>query len=292
MFQVLLLYKYIHISDPEAVKGWQIDLCKKLDLKGRLIVAKEGINFTLEGTTENTEQYIVELTSDERFSDINIKKSIGNGNAFPKLSIKVRPEIVSAHLGDKDIDPVKSTAPYITIEELHQKFRNKEELYIVDMRNDYEHKSGHFKDSVLANMSNFRDLPKVIEQISHLKDKQIVTVCTGGVRCEKASGFLVENGFSNVRQLKDGIVTYMEKYPNEDFLGKLYVFDSRILVGFNTSDPEHQIIGKCDLCGNTSENYLNCANNSCHHHFICCEECMIDGVGYCSEECKATSKVL
>ena len=281
-FQVLLFYKYVHIDDPHTVMLWQRELCTRLDLKGRLIIAHEGLNFTLEGTTENTRAYMKEINKHPLFKDIHYKISEGTGTAFPKLSVKVRDEIVSAHLGN-DIDPNRVTGKHMTAEELHELINSGKEFYIVDMRNDYEHKSGHFKDSILAPIGNFRELPKVLEQISHLKDKTVVTVCTGGVRCEKASGFLVENGFTNVYQLYGGIVSYMEKYPNQDYLGKLYVFDGRLVMGFHTDAPAHQVIGKCEFCGKPSENYINCANITCHKHVIVCPDCFVDGVGYCPD---------
>ena len=150
------------------------------------------------------------------------------------------------------------------------------------MRNAYEHKIGHFENSILPPLENFRDLPKIVEQIKHLKNKTVLTVCTGGVRCEKASGFLITQGFSDVYQLDGGIVSYMSKYPNEDFQGKLYVFDGRVTMGpadlsragFYTDDTKHMIVGKCDACRKQSENYVNCANPVCHRHFIICPKCI------------------
>lgn len=290
MHQILLYYKYINIDDPEKLKEDQIKLCKDLNLKSRIIVAHEGINGTLEGLVEDTEKYIEEMNKDPRFSDIRYKKSEGTGNSFPKISVKVRSEIVSLHLGNDDFSPIETTGKYITAEELHELFRSGEEFYIIDMRNDYEHKVGYFKNSVLPALSNFRDLPNIIGDIAHLKDKKIVTVCTGGVRCEKASGYLIKKGFSDVSQLKDGIVTYMETYPNEDFLGKLYVFDGRVAMGFDTDSPEHVVVGKCDICGKSSDNYVDCDYIHCkgHRHFICCNDCLDEnGKSFCSEECKS-----
>lgn len=287
-YQILLYYKYVNIDDPEALRQSQMDLCQKLCLKGRILIAHEGINGTVEGEIDRVQEYISVMKSDERFADVDYKLSEGTGKAFPKLSIKVRNEIVSGHLGDMDINPQETTGKYIYAEELHDWIQNGKEFYIVDMRNDYEHKSGHFEGSILPPLKNFRDLPKVLPILEDLKDKTIVTVCTGGVRCEKASGFLVKNGFSDVYQLYGGIVTYMEKYPNEDFKGKLYVFDQRILMGFNTNDPKHEIIGKCEKCGKSSENYTNCANDECHAHMIVCEECLEKSGGkvYC-DNCEA-----
>jgi UPF0176 protein len=282
-YQVLLFYKYTHITDPEAVMLWQRELCERLDLKGRLIIAKEGLNVTLEGKVENTKQYMKELKRYPGFQEIDFKRSQGTGNAFDKLSVKVRPEVVTAGLGENDINPNEVTGKHISPEELHRLIHSDEEFYIVDMRNDYEHKAGYFKDSILAPIGNFRELPQVLNEISHLKDKKIVTVCTGGVRCEKASGFLVNSGFSDVSQLDGGIVSYMKMYPNEDFLGKLYVFDNRMVMGFHTDAPEHQVVGKCELCGKSSENYVNCSNIKCHRHFICCAECTEAKAGNCGQ---------
>jgi len=286
-YEIILFYKYVNIQDPEYVRLRQVDICEKLGLKGRSIIAREGINVTLEGTKENIQAYIQELEKDERFRNIHFKISPGTGSAFPKLSIKVRSEIVSLNLGTCDVDPNVVTGTHLSPEELHQWISDGREFYIVDMRNAYEHKVGYFENSILPPMENFRDLPKVLSQISHLKDKTVLTVCTGGVRCEKASGFLITQGFKDVYQLDGGIVSYMEKYPNEDFKGKLYVFDGRVTMGFYTDDIKHEIVGKCDLCHEPSENYVNCSNPVCHRHFINCSKCLTknDGKAFCVGGC-------
>ncbi|MCF7834411.1 MAG: rhodanese-related sulfurtransferase [Candidatus Pacebacteria bacterium] len=274
-YEVLLYYKYVKIEDPASEKLKQKKLCEDLNLKGRIIVATEGINGTVEGLEENTQKYIDLINDDPKFKDIHWKRSTGTGKAFPKLSVKERKEIVSLHLGETcDIDPNEVTGIHLKPEELHSWLNiEKKEFYIIDMRNIYEHKVGYFENSVLPSLNNFRDLPNLVKELQHLKDKVVVTVCTGGVRCEKASGFLITQGFKNVYQLDGGIVSYMEKYPNENFKGKLYVFDNRITQGFYTDDPKHEIIGVCNACGEKSERYINCANNMCHRHFIACGNC-------------------
>lgn len=288
-YQILLFYKYVFIENPEAVRDWQRSLCEKYGFKGRLIVAKEGINFTLEGKTEDTESYITELQSDPhsadstsslqagsgqaRFQNIHFKKSPGTGNAFPRLSVKVRPEIVSLGLGVCDIDPNQTTGIHLSPDELHQWIASGRQFYIIDMRNAYEHDIGQFAGSICPPMKNFRELPAFIESLSHLKNKTVLTVCTGGVRCEKASGYLITQGFTDVYQLDGGIVSYMEKYPNEDFEGKLYVFDGRVAMGFYTDDPKHKVIGKCVSCGSASENITDCREHGCNGQFILCDTC-------------------
>lgn len=293
MYEILLLYKYTFISNPEALLREQRALCEQLDLKGRLIIASEGINVTLEGLRENTAQYMEALVQDERFRDIHFKRSIGTGQAFPKLSIKIRSEIVSAHLGDDDVSPQEITGKYLEAEELHRWINEKKKFYIIDMRNDYEHKVGHFAGSILPALTNFRDLPQILPALEYLKGETIVTVCTGGVRCEKASGFLVKHGFKDVYQLSGGIVTYMEKYPNEDFKGALYVFDGRVTMGFNTDDLKHEIVGRCELCTAPTERYIDCAFIHCSgkRHILCCTSCArIDGKAYCQSACEARNK--
>lgn len=273
-FEIILFYKYVLIENPAELMLHQKELQQRLGLKGRTIIATEGINATLEGTTEAIDEYLKDYLADPRFSDTHIKRGSGTGQAFPRTSVKVRSEIVTLGLDKScDIDPNQVTGKRLAPEDLHQWIGEGRELYIVDMRNAYEHLVGYFEGSILPPMTNFRDLPKFVDSISHLKDKTVVTVCTGGVRCEKASGYLVSQGFSDVYQLDGGIVSYMEKFPNEDFLGKLYVFDNRIAIGFFTDDPKHRVVGKCVFCKESSERYTNCSVNDCNRKFIACEDC-------------------
>lgn len=288
-YTIILFYKYTEILDPEKLRDEQRALCEKLGLKGRIIVAKEGINATFEGTDENVEEYLKVYLSDPRFADTHIKRSKGDGNAFPKLSVKVRPEIVSLHLGDEDFSPNQITGKHLKPKELKEWFQTKkvgEDFYIVDMRNDYEFKVGRFKGSILPTLQNFRDVPKALHELEELKEKPVLTVCTGGVRCEKASGFLLKKGFKEVYQLDGGIVSYMEQFPASEFEGSLYVFDKRILMHFDPED-KHVVVGRCEKCEGPSERYVNCKNPRCNKHFICCEDCSEeDGRSFCSVECR------
>ena len=291
MYEILLYYKYTHIADPEEFCREQRELCERLGLKGRIIMASEGLNGTVEGLVENTQKYIDEITRDPRFADMNFKRSLGTGNAFPKLMVRARSEIVSAHLGEQDVNPAELTGKYIAPEELHDWIHSDKEFYIIDMRNDYEHAVGFFRDSILPPMGHFRELPAMLPKLAHLKNKTVVTVCTGGVRCEKASGWLLSQGFKDVYQLHNGIVSYMEKYPNEDFVGKLYVFDGRVTMGFSSEQPA-EVVGRCRRCKQPSELYVNCAELSCHDHFICCEGCRNkQGEAFCSWWCALKRKV-
>lgn len=286
-YTIILFYTYTHINNPEELMHQQRELCERLGLLGRTIIAHEGINSTLEGTTKAIKAYIATMEQDETFADIDWKISKGTGTAFPRLSIKVRDEIVSLQLdANEDIDPNTITGEYLEAQALHQWLTQKKEVVIIDMRNDYEFAVGHFENSVLPNLHNFRDLPTVLPDLEQYKDKTIVTVCTGGIRCEKASGYLKSKGFNNVYQLKNGIVTYMEKYPNQHFKGKLYVFDGRTVMGFETDSPEHEIIGTCHHCGIACDEYGDCANLQCHVHIVCCTNCRENNQVFCSVSCK------
>lgn len=294
--EILLYYKYASIRNPDKFAAEQRAFCEKHGLKGRIIVAKEGINGTIEGTLKATKAYREFLNSKPGFKKIHWKVSEGDGQSFPRLSVKVRPEIVSLSLEkpepgkrrETDVDPRKVTGVHLKPEELRAWFEKGEDFTIIDMRNDYEHKVGHFEGSVLPPLTNFRDLPKVLPKLKQkYGKKKVLTVCTGGVRCEKASGYLIKKGFKDVYQLDGGIVSYMEKYPGEHFKGSLYVFDKRVTMNFDhLGKKAHEVIGQCDKCGVKTESYADCTNQDCRNQMLCCAVCVAADKAYCSAECK------
>ncbi len=284
-YEILLYYKYASIRNPEKFAQEHRDFCVKRNLKGRIIIATEGINGTIEGLVKDTKAYRKLLSGKKGFAKIHWKKSEGDGQAFRKLSVKVRPEIVSLSLHkakDTDVDPRKITGTHLKPERLRKWIEKGEKFTIIDMRNDYEHKVGAFEGSVLPPLKNFRDLPKAMPKLKKYANVKVLTVCTGGVRCEKASGYLIKKGFKDVYQLDGGIVSYMEKYPGKDFKGSLYVFDKRVTMAFK---GEREIIGKCEKCGITTENYADCTNQDCRNQMLCCKACIDADKAYCSEKC-------
>lgn len=267
---VILFYKFIHIDDPEALKVAHKEYCKTLGMKGRLLIAHEGINGTFEGTPEMIASYTSFLRSDPRFTDIAIKESKGTGSSFPKLTVKVRPEVVTLGAGTFDVQ--KETAKELLAEELQSWYQNDEDFVVLDLRNDYEIASGKFDKTIDPGLAQFRNLPEKISELAHLKDKKIVTVCTGGIRCEKATCLLKREGFSNMYQLKDGIHTYMKAFPGEHFKGSLFVFDNRLTTDV-VENPEKTVIGTCFFCETTTEKY--CSDDSVRpsRKILCCENC-------------------
>lgn len=282
-YQVLLFYKYVTIENPEVLKDYYLALCQKFNLRGRTIIAEEGINSTVEGTIEDTENFLKNFLEDARFSDMQIKKSEGKGNSFPKLSVKVRKEIVATRFPN-EIDPRINTAPHLSPDELHEWYEKQKDFVVVDMRNSYEFESGHFENSIDPGMDASRELPEKLEKLNIIKDKTIVTTCTGGIRCEKMSAYLLHAGFKDVYQLDGGMHTYMEKYPSGHFEGTLFTFDDRLVMNFG---GDRKIIGKCKRCDDKTEKYQNCANAVCNMLFLICDDCMSsEGPGFCSEKCE------
>jgi UPF0176 protein len=269
---ILLFYKYVPIEDTEALRDEQRKLAEGLGLLGRLIIAPEGINGTFEGTHEAIQTYIETMRTDARFADSDFKTSEGTGIAFPKLSIKVRKEIVASGLGE-EVNPNVETGKHLEPDELHSWYEEGREFQVVDMRNDYEFVSGHFKNAIEPGMRYFRDLNQKVETLEHLKDVPVVTVCTGGVRCEKASAFLKKKGFTKVYQLKGGIHRYVEKYPGEHFRGGLYVFDGRVVMDTAPEDKK-EIVGTCAFCATPTEEYADDDTVMPSRQVLCCKACL------------------
>lgn len=289
--EIIIFYKYVHLADPAAVMHWLQVLCAKLGLHGRILLAQEGINGTVEGPAEQVRAFESAMHARPEFSDVWFKSSPGTGHAFPKMKIKVRSEIVTTGLSpETDINPNQVTGTHLSPAELKHWYESGQDFAIIDMRNDYEYAVGHFQGSLESGMTNFRDLPHIPEKFAHLKDKKVLTVCTYGVRCEKASGFLKEQGFQDVYQLDGGIGTYMKAYPGQDFLGSLYVFDDRMTEQFT---DQYEKIGRCVACHGTSERFGNCAYDECHKQLIICETCAPQASTiFCQEACQLTRAAL
>ncbi len=283
-YEILLYYIYTDVSNPQELYERQKELCERLNLKGRIIISTEGLNGTVAGLKADTQAYVDACAQDETLKDMEFKRSEGVEEAFPKLSIKVRNEIVSSRLREEDVNPTQVTGKRLKPEDLKKWLSENKDFEIVDMRNSYEYDFGHFKGSIDPGMRRFEDLPKKIDDLAELKDKTVLTVCTGGVRCEKASGYLVQKGFKDVYQLDGGIVSYMEKFPGEDFDGSLFVFDRRQVMHFNGEN--HKPISKCTYCETTSERFKNCKDSFCNAKLIACEECVEKGTKRLCPDCE------
>ncbi len=271
---VIPFYKFIKLSDPDRLALAHKEKAKELGLLGRMIIAEEGVNATFEGEREKIEEYVRFLHCDARFADVVVKESAGNGKAFTKLSVKVRDEVVT--LGVKDFDVKKETATELPASDLQSWYEKGEDFVVLDLRNDYEIASGKFDRTIDLGLQNFRELPEKLEQLNALKTEnsklKIVTVCTGGIRCEKATCLLKREGFSNLYQLKDGIHTYMKEYPGQNWKGTLFVFDNRMTTDV-VPTPNKEIIGRCVFCESPTEAYYSDDSLRPSKKILCCDSC-------------------
>lgn len=274
--KVLLYYKYTAVADPTVETETHRSLCEELGLRGRILIGAEGINGTCSGTPENIEKYKAALNAHPLFRGIAFKESEYPGHVFKKLFVRCRREIVALHTDTKP----ENAAPYVTAEQLHAELERGEDLVLVDMRNDYEAEIGRFRNAVTLPVKNFREIPAHLPELSRYKERKVVTYCTGGIRCEKASAFLRDSGFTNVRQLEGGIVKYCEAFPDGYFDGGLFVFDERRSVRFpGARKPSY--VSECGHCKAPSDRYIDCAIPTCHELFVCCEACEKNRRGLC-----------
>jgi UPF0176 protein len=279
-YNILLYYCYTKIDDPEEFRQEHHFFCLDMNLRGRIIIAPEGINGTVSGLEEHCKRYMQHLKDDPRFSHIEFKVDHAQKHAFQKLNVRLKTEIVN--LGLPDIDPNVKTGKHLEPDEF-LKIKEQEDVVLLDVRSNYEHKLGKFRGARTLDIDNFREFPDKLPELESLKNKKIVTYCTGGIKCENASAFLLENGFENVYQLHGGIIKHGLEAGGVDFEGKCYVFDNRVAVDVNQVNPV--VISKCYICDSTCDRMVNCANPTCNLHVPICRECAVKYEGACSKEC-------
>jgi len=284
-YHILLYYKYVHIENPEEFAAAHLQMCKDIGLKGRIIVAEEGLNGTVSGTIAQTDEYIAQLRKDPRFADMPIKIDEADGHAFKKMFVRHKPELVTWRLDEK-VDPNRLTGKHLKPAEWYEMLQ-RDDVVVLDGRNAYEYDIGHFRGAIRPEVESSREFPEWIrENFSKYKDKKVLTYCTGGIRCEVLSGILLREGFEEVYQLDGGIVTYGKdpEVKGQLFDGKCYVFDERISVPIN--QVEDVVVGTCYHCGKKEDRYVNCANPECNLQHIVCTECEPKHKRSCSKECE------
>ena len=290
MQKIILYYKFVPVTDPEMTMRWQRELCLRLNLKGRIIVSKHGINGTLGGHIDDLRTYKQEMNKSVVFKGIVYKWSDGNGNDFPRLSIKVRPELVAFGKPDEievNENGVVGGGKHLKPKALHKLLEERgDEVVFFDGRNAYEAQVGKFKDAVVPDTKTTRDFISEIESDKYdaIKDKPVVTYCTGGIRCEVLSSLMKKRGFKEVYQMDGGIVKYGEAYGDGGYWeGSLYVFDERMNHRFSDKAKD---IGECVHCSSKTSNFENCANKQCNRLVLVCEKCANQDV---CEQCAAVT---
>lgn len=280
MQKILLYYKFTPLADPEVVRLWQRALCEKLNLKGRILISPHGINGTVGGDIDDLKAYVKETKQFAGFKDTAFKWSDGARDHFPKLQVRVRPEIVAFGAADElkvDKNGVVGGGKHLKPAEVHQLVEEKgDDVVFFDGRNAYEAKVGKFKNAVVPDTRTSKDFIAELEsgKYDDLKNKPVVTYCTGGIRCEILSSLMKNRGFEEVYQMDGGIVKYGEKYGDEGLWeGSLYVFDDRMGVKFSDKAVD---VGECIHCGGKTSNYENCALKTCNELVLICDSCKQD----------------
>lgn len=282
-YQTLLYYCYSPIEHAEQFAADHLEFCKSLNLVGRIIVADEGLNGTVSGTPESCAAYMLAVHADPRFTKTEFKIDDVEELSFIKMHCRYKSEIVHSGLRDPQIiDPNKQTGVHLEPKDFLA-MKDQEDVVVLDVRSNYEHNVGHFKNAVRLDIENFREFPEKIKELAQYKGKKILTYCTGGIKCEKASALLLKEGFEDVYQLHGGIIKYGKEVGGEDFEGKCYVFDNRVTVDVNSVNPA--IVSTCRNCGTVTPKMINCANPVCNEHFTQCDACGEELDGCCSTAC-------
>ena len=284
-YQTILYYCYSAIENAEQFAVDHLKFCKSLKLVGRIIVADEGLNGTISGSSKSCQIYMETVLADPRFAKIDFKVDEVEEPSFIKMHCRYKSEIVHSGLRNPHIiNPQEKTGKYLDPKDFME-MKDQDDVIVLDVSYNYEHSIGKFKNAITIDMENFREFPEKINELAKYKDKKILTYCTGGIKCEKASALLLHEGFKDVYQLHGGIVKYGKEVGGKDFEGKCYVFDNRVTVDVNSVNP--LVISTCRNCGNTTVKMINCANPECNEHFTQCDDCGTALDGACSEICKS-----
>ncbi len=284
MEKIILFYKFTPFSDPLAVSLWQEELCRRLNLKGRIIVAGQGINGTLGGLLTDLKAYKKAQSSVPALRGIDYKWSDGRGSDFPKLSVKVRPELVTL-AAEKDFDSF-DPATALTPRQWHEYLRKNPQTLVLDARNYYESELGYFEAENLIRpaIDSFKEIKSVVANLP--KNEPVLTYCTGDVRCEYLSAYMLSLGFEKVHHLDGGILKYGQVYGDEGFWrGKCYVFDQRMKVGFS---PAAVDLAKCLVCAVKTSDQVNC--DDCNQQLVVCEACQDKTYRHCQNPTVSSRK--
>ena len=276
-YKVLLFYKFVGVEDPESVMFWQKQLCENLGLKGRIIIAKHGINGTLGGSMEGCKAYVKKMNRHSKFKKISYKWSEGTGDDFPKLSVKVRDELVTLD-PEREFD-VFNKSKGLSPTAWHRYLEKNPDVTILDARNVYESEIGAFKSGsknlIVPKINAFKEIKDHLKEIP--KDKPVLTDCTGDVRCEYLSAYMKDQGFAEVYHLEGGIVKYGQKYGEDGFWdGKCFTFDNRMKLDFGTGEKE-QDLAECGSCGRKTSEQTNCSFVKCNMLQVVCASCQKNG---------------
>ena len=277
-------YKYVDISLPNKLRDEFYEVWNQMNVFGRVYIADEGINAQVSIPKQNWEIFKDSIRNNDLIGDVIIKKAIQEGSSFYKLKIKVRKELVAYDVPKESYD-MRKVGKHLTASEYNLALE-REDSTVVDMRNYYESEIGRFKNAIIPDVETSKELlPEVKNLLKGKENEKILLYCTGGIRCEKASSYLIKSGFKDVNQLQGGIIQYAHDIKGNDmkskFKGKNFVFDDRL--GERITDD---VLALCHICGDSCDDHTDCKNDACHILFIQCEKCKKLYNGCCSKKCQ------
>ncbi|MCA9407605.1 MAG: rhodanese-related sulfurtransferase [Candidatus Omnitrophica bacterium] len=282
MNKVILYYNFAEVDNPDNFCREHKRKCQQLNLFGRVYIAGEGINGTLGGAVEQIEQYKQYLWSLTGFEKTEFKEDEVVECPFVKLIVKTRPEIVTLK-SKTPIDLTKEKGKYLDPQEWKEILSTRDDIQLIDVRNNYETVVGHFEGALCPDIENFYDFEEWVDRSNLDKNKKTLMYCTGGIRCEKFSVLMEKKGFKDVLQLHGGIINYAKTVGGAHYKGKCFVFDDRLTVPIEEEQKEP--LGRCAISGIPCDTYINCHNMDCNRLFICSEEAARKLNGCCSESC-------
>ncbi|HVO75055.1 MAG TPA: rhodanese-related sulfurtransferase [Ignavibacteriaceae bacterium] len=284
-FLLLSFYKYIFIEEPKIIAEKMLSFCLGEQLKGKVYIAAEGINGNISGPAGSAEKFKAFLTEYELFKNIVFKEDQTGNFVYSRMHVRLKRELVNSSISFfNEKEKAISSGKRLNPAELLNFYENKKDFIIVDVRNWYESKIGKFRNALTPHIKNFREWPDAVRHLNEYKNKPVVTYCTGGIRCEKASAYLLKEGFKEVYQLDGGIISYVKNFPDTYWQGGVFVFDDRKVIEPNARE-DLKYTARCSLCGAPSAYYINCHNLDCDKIFVVCPGCKHKYDYCCSEEC-------
>ncbi len=288
-YVVLAFYLFAPIENPPREIADQKRFLKVRDATARIYISEEGINGQMSASPDDAEAYIEWMHGRAPFQNVEFKAHTYHEQAFPRLCIKYRKQLVAV---DRDVD-MSRRGEHVAPKRWKEMLEDDQERILIDVRNDYECDVGHFEGAECPPCRQFREFPDYVRELKKRIDPgktPVMMYCTGGIRCEVFSALMMEEGFNEIYQLDGGVVNYGNTVGTDHWKGKLFVFDDRLTVPL-TKEGDAPVVGKCKYCGTPNEDYFNCANMDCNTLFLCCSSCLEEHKGCCQDSCSEAPRV-
>lgn len=288
-YYVIAYYIFTSIEDPYREVARHQAFFATRDICSRIYISEQGINAQMSALKEHALEYMDWMKEDDRFKDIDFKCHTHHEQVFPRPAVKYRKQLVAL---DHNADPRKG-GEHLSPEEWRRMLDAEEEnILLLDVRNDYEWRVGHFEGAVKPDLDIFRKFPEYAKELKKThdpKNTKVMMYCTGGIRCELYSALMKDEGFETVYQLNGGVIKYGQEVGESKWLGKLFVFDDRVTIPI-AEENKAPVISSCKYCSSPSDTYYNCANMDCNNLFLACPSCAAQWEGCCLEECKCSTR--